>query len=122
LAPDTSSSPGPTRIWMLANQPPLEESGQQPVADAVQNAFAAAHAIDPELALQWTGVGRFAAASRARMEGELKQLNLASVLAVFVVTLLLVRAPWRVLHLLPVVAISLLGAWLAVTTAFVRVH
>ncbi len=122
LAPDTSSSPGPARIWMLANQPPLEESGQQPVADAVQNAFAAARAIAPELALQWTGVGRFAAASRARMEGELKQLNLASVLAVFVVTLLLVRAPWRVLHLLPVVAISLLGAWLAVTTVFVRVH
>ncbi len=110
------------RIWMLSAAPALDEAGQQPVADALAAALLAARALDPTLELQWTGVGRFAAASRAGIQHELSALNLASIIGVLLVTCLLVRAPWRVAHLLPVVGASLVGAWTVVTLVFDRVH
>lgn len=120
-APADDAAP-PARIWALSSAAPLDEAGQQPVADALAAALAAARAVDPSLTMEWTGVGRFAAASRAGIQQELSTLNLASILGVLVVTCLLVRAPWRVAHLLPIVGGSLVIAWAAVTLVFDRVH
>src|SRR5690606_8789033 len=74
------------------------------------------------LELQWTGVNRFAAASRARIQSEIGWLNTASILAVLGVTVLFVRRLYKLLHLIPVVLLSIAGAWVISTLVFDRLH
>ena len=76
----------------------------------------------PGLTVGYTGVNRFAAASRTRIEREVTWLNALSVAAVLAVALTFIRGAHRGLHLVPVVLLSVLGAWVAVTLAFDRVH
>jgi predicted exporter len=109
-------------VWALARNSPLAPEGQMPVFDAVDQALARARATFPDAELRWTGIGRFAAASRARIEHELTFLNLLSLALVIAVAALCVRKVYRAIHLVPVVLGSLLGAWVAVTFEWERVH
>ena len=74
------------------------------------------------MTVQWSGVDRFAAANRDRIEAEVKILNVVSILVVLAVGCLFVRQLWKMLHLVPVIACSLLGAWTVTTLVFDRVH
>lgn len=74
------------------------------------------------LSVAFTGVNRFAAASRTRIEREVSWLNALSLAAVLAVALIFIHGVHRALHLVPVVAFSVLGAWVATTLAFERVH
>ncbi|HRP05222.1 MAG TPA: MMPL family transporter, partial [Opitutaceae bacterium] len=76
----------------------------------------------PGLRVASAGVNRFAAASRKVIEREVTLLNGLSLVAVLAVAFLFIRTPVRGLHLVPVVALSILGAWVAVTLSFERVH
>jgi predicted exporter len=89
---------------------------------AVDEALAAAKAMRPGLELHWSGVNRFAAASRHRIEAEIGVLNTLSLIAVLGVTCVFVRRIHKVLHLVPVIALSLLGAWTVSTMVFARLH
>jgi predicted exporter len=123
LVAATASTPeAPALIWATSRDGPLSEAGQEPVFTQVERAIAAARHHEPQVAVQWSGVHRFAAASKSRIRAEFAWLNPVALLAVLTVTALLVRRPWRVLHLLPVVLLALLGAWTVTTLAFERIH
>jgi predicted exporter len=109
-------------VWARIAPSPLSDEGQGPVFAAVAAALDAARLDHPHLELRWTGVNRFAAASRARIEAEIKALNLLSLIAVAAVAVLFVRRIWKLLHLAPVLLCSLLGAWTISTMVFPRLH
>jgi predicted exporter len=109
-------------VWARLRPSPLTEAGQGPVFAAVARAEAQAQAAQPGVTLLWSGVNRFAAASRARIEAEIKVLNVLSVLAVLAVGAVFLRQIWKILYLFPVIACSLLGAWTASTLVFPRLH
>lgn len=109
-------------VWALQKSPPLSDAGQEPVFTAIDRAFATARDFQPELSLEWTGVSRFAAASRTRIQREVTVLNVVSIVAVLGVATIFLRRPWQIVRLLPVVLLSLLGAWTATTLVFSPVH
>jgi predicted exporter len=113
---------GAALVWARINPSPLSDAGQAPVFAVIERAAAEARAASPGIVLQWTGVNRFAAASRARIEAEIKALNLVSLAAVVAVAALFVRRIWKLLHLAPVILCSLLGAWTVSTLVFPRLH
>lgn len=109
-------------VWAQLGASPLNEAGQAPAFAAIERAAEAVRKEHPGLRVAYTGVNRFAAASRARIEREVSWLNTASLVAVLGVAWLFIRAVHRALHLVPVVACSVLGAWVVTTMAFERVH
>lgn len=113
---------GPTLVWARLTASPLSEAGQGPAFTAIDRAAATVRAEFPGLAVAYTGVNRFAAASRARIEHEVSWLNAVSLLAVLGVAAIFIRRLHRGLHLIPVVLLSVLGAWVAATMAFERLH
>jgi len=111
-----------TLVWARLSASPLSEAGQQPAFAAIARAAAAVRAEYPGFAVADTGVNRFAAASRARIEHEVTWLNALSLIAVLAVAFTFIRSVHRGLHLIPIVALSVLGAWVCVTIAFDRLH
>lgn len=111
-----------TLVWARLAASPLSEAGQAPAFAAIDRAIAATQTEFPGTAVNFTGVNRFAATSRARIEHEITWLNTLSILVVLAIALVFIRSVHRGLHLLPVVLLSVLGAWVAVTLFFARVH
>lgn len=109
-------------VWAQLTASPLSEAGQAPAFAAIARAGASGRAETPGLQVAFTGVNRFAAASRARIEREVSWLNALSLATVLAVALIFIRGAHRALHLVPVVAFAVLGAWVATTLAFERVH
>lgn len=116
------AAPAATLIWAQLAASPLSEAGQGPAFAAIERATAATQADFPGLTVASTGVNRFAAASRARIEREVTWLNTLSLVAVFGVAWVFIRGVHRGLHLVPVVLWSILGAWVTVTACFDRIH
>jgi predicted exporter len=109
-------------IWARIHGSPFAEEGQAPVFAAIERARVAAGIDRERLELRWTGLNRFAAASRARIESEVRWLNLFSLVAVVLCSSLFVRRIHQLLHLVPVMLFSLLGAWTVTTLVFDRTH
>lgn len=109
-------------VWARSRSSPLVPDGQNPVFEAVDSALSRVRGSEPGAELRWTGIARFAAASRTRIERELATLNLLSLTLVIIVAAVSVRRVHRAVHLVPVVLGSLLGAWVATTAAWDRVH
>jgi predicted exporter len=109
-------------VWARTRDSPLSEEGQGPVFAAVDRALEQVRGAEPGAQLLWTGIGRLAAASRARIEHELTALNLLSLACVLAVVASCIRRFHRAIHLVPVVLGSLLGAWVATAAAWQRVH
>lgn len=109
-------------IWAQLAVSPLREEGQGPAFAAIERALADVRKSDAGIQVAYTGVNRFAAASRQRIEREVSWLNVASVIAVLAVAGGFIRAVHRALHLVPVIAFATLGAWVATTLVFERVH
>mgnify|MGYP001197134151 CR=1 FL=1 len=109
-------------VWAIVRDSPFSEAGQDPVFGAIESALSEARAIASEVELRWTGVNRFAAESKARIKAEISWLNTASLIGVIGIACLFVRRLWKVLHLVPVVLFSTLGAWVVTTMVFERVH
>lgn len=122
LAPPGAKQGGHALVWARINASPLSEAGQQPVFSAIERALAAVRTVHPGVELQWSGINRFAAASRARIEAEIRLLNLFSVAGVLAVAALFVRRIYRIVHLLPVILLSIAGAWTVSTLVFDRLH
>ncbi len=122
IAAPGSKPGGQALVWGRITRSPFVPGGQGPVFAAIGRAEARMHAAYPGVELRWTGVNRFAAASRSRIQSEIRMLNGLSLLAVFGVGCVFVRRTWKMLHLVPVVALSLLGAWTASTMVFHRLH
>lgn len=117
-----STTAAATLVWARLADSPLSEAGQAPAFAAIAQSVAAVRAEHPGFTAAYTGVNRYAAASRARIEREVTWLNAVSLAAVLAVAFTFIRSVHRGLHLLPVVALSMLGAWVGVTLAFERVH
>ena len=117
-----SAAGGPGLVWARIAASPLSDAGQGPVFAAIRRANLALRAGYPGVAVADTGVNRFAAASRARIQREISWLNALSLAAVLAVALIFIRNPYRALHLAPPVLLATLGAWVCVTAAFSRVH
>ncbi len=109
-------------VWAQLAASPLSEAGQAPVFAVIERVATKVRGEFSGLQVAFTGVNRFAAASRARIEREVSWLNTLSLAAVLAVAWLFIRGVHRALHLVPVVAFSVLGAWVATTMAFERVH
>lgn len=122
ISPTGGATGGHALIWSRINPSPLAEAGQQPVFDAIQRALAQTQRTHPTVQLQWSGINRFAAASRARIEAEMHVLNVFSIGAVLTVAAIFVRRVYKVVHLLPVILLSLLGAWTISTMVFEQLH
>lgn len=105
-------------VWARLAASPLSEAGQGPAFAAIDRAAATL----PGLGVRHTGVNRFAAASRARIEKEVTLLNVLSLVAVLAVAFTFIRSVHRGLHLVPVVLLSVLGAWVFATLLCDRVH
>jgi predicted exporter len=119
-SPDSDG--GAVVIWARTTAAPLREEGQEPVFAAVAGAWAAARSAAPGAELRWTAISRFAAESRRRIEHEMSVLNVISLLGVLAVAAVSVRRVFKALHLVPVMLCALLGAWVATTMVFERVH
>ena len=111
-----------TLVWARLADSPLSEAGQAPAFAAIARATANVRAEYPGFAVAYSGVNRFAAASRARIEREVTWLNALSLAAVLAVAFTLLRGAHRGLHLVPVILLSMLGAWVAATLVFDRLH
>jgi predicted exporter len=121
--PAVGSGPHPpSRVWARIAASPLQSDGQGPVFEAIGRALDATRAEFPGVSASYTGVNRFAAASKSRIQKELGWLNALSAAAVLAVVLVLIRGAHRALHLAPPVLIAVLGAWVCTTLAFERVH
>jgi len=112
---------GQVLVWARTTASPLKEEGQQPVFKAVAEAELAAKAAG-DFEMHWTGLCRFAEASRRRIEGEMSGLNVLSLIAVLAIGFAGIRRPYKALNLAPVLLVALLGAWMATTAVFSRVH
>ncbi|MGH7944534.1 MAG: MMPL family transporter [Opitutaceae bacterium] len=113
---------GHALVWARIKDSPFTDEGQGPVFAAVEQASARTRAGHAGIELRWTGVNRFAAASRARIESEIGLLNTLSVVAVLGVSCLFVRRIYKLLHLVPVILLSIAGAWTFSTMVFDRLH
>lgn len=122
VQPSAAPPAPPTLVWARLAASPLSDAGQTPAFQSIERATVGLRAEYPGLAVASTGVNRFAAASRARIEQEVTWLNLVSVAAVLAVGLVFIRRLHRGLHLVPVVLLSVLGAWVCTTLVFARVH
>lgn len=122
VQPATTGASPATLVWARLASSPLSEAGQSPAFAAIARVAATVRVEFPGFAVAYTGVNRFAAASRARIEREVTWLNVLSLAAVMTVALVFIRRVHRGLHLIPVVALSVLGAWVCVTAMFARVH
>ena len=123
LAPSADASgKSPTLVWARLAASPLSEAGQQPAFAAIERATAEGRAEFPSLHVAYAGVNRFAAASRARIEREVTWLNALSLAAVLAVAFAFIPGVHRGLHLIPVVLLSVLGAWVCATLVFARLH
>lgn len=122
LAPTPAASNNRVLIWAETRDGPLSEAGQEPVFAAIDAATAAARAQVPDLTARFTGVARFAAAAKASTRAEISQLNTIAIGCVLLLTALFLKRLHAVLHLLPVVLISTLGAVAITTMIFPRVH
>ncbi len=120
--PAASAIGAPARVWGKIAASPLEPAGQEPVFEAIEGALAATRTEFPGTTVAYTGVNRFASASRTRIERELGWLNALSAAAVLAVVLVLIRGAHRALHLAPPVLLAVLGAWVFTTLAFDRIH
>ncbi len=112
----------PALVWGQLAASPLSEAGQGPAFAAIERALAGTRAEFAGINVAYTGVNRFAAASRARIEREVTWLNALALGAVLAVAFAFIRGVHRGLHLAPIVLLSMLGAWTGVTLAFERVH
>ena len=110
------------RVWARIAASPLTPEGQEPVFAAIARAQAKLEQAYPGSTVTYTGVNRFAAASKARIQRELSLLNLLSLAAVVAVGAFFLKGAHRALHLIPPVALAVLGAWVAVASAFERIH
>ena len=117
-----SSTGAATLVWALQKEKPLQELGQKPVFEAIERARLALVEAEPAASLRWTGVARFAAESRARIEKELSWLNIVSLVLVAGIAALSLSKVIKALHLVPPILAGLLGAWVATTLCFERVH
>lgn len=122
VQPDAASPGTPVLVWARLSASPFSEAGQAPAFAAIGRAIAKVQTEHPGLQVADTGVNRFAAASRARIEREVKWLNAVSLAAVLLVVFVFIRQVRRGLHLLPIMLLSVLGAWVAATLAFDRLH
>jgi predicted exporter len=122
VQPAAGGAPAATLVWARLAASPLSEAGQAPAFAAIERATAAVRADYPGFTTAYTGVNRFAAASRARIEREVKWLNALSLAAVLAVAFTFIRRVYRGLHLIPVVLLSVLGAWVTATLVFERLH
>ncbi len=121
-SPPAENAGGHALIWARINPSPLAEAGQQPVFSAIDTAIARVRADYPDVELRWSGVNRFAAASRSRIEAEIQLLNIFSIAAVLAVSAIFVRRIHKIIHLLPVIILSIAGAWTISTMVFDRLH
>ena len=122
LSATGANASGHALVWARIKDSPFTDEGQEPVFAAVEQALAAARAAQPGVELRWSGVNRFAAASKARIKAEIGVLNIVSLLAVLGVSCLLVRRIHLLLHLVPVILLSIAGAWTISTLVFDRLH
>ncbi len=122
VQPANAAANPPTLVWARLAASPLSEAGQAPAFAAIARAAAAVRADFPGFTVAYAGVNKFAAASRARIEREVTWLNALSLIAVLAVAFTFIRGVHRGLHLLPVVALSVLGAWVGTTLIFERLH
>jgi predicted exporter len=122
VQPAGSATNQATLVWARLAASPLSEAGQAPAFAAIERATLAVRANQPGFAVASSGVNRFAAASRARIEHEVTWLNALSLSAVLAVAFVFIRRPQRGLHLIPVIALATLGAWVCATAMFDRLH
>ena len=122
LAPALPRAGASTLVWARLAASPFNGAGQSPAFSAIERAGAEARSAFPGLAVAYTGVNRFAAASQALIKREVALLNVLSLAAVLGVAFICIRRPHRGLHLVPVILFSILGAWVGATAAFDRVH
>ncbi|MEO6569041.1 MAG: MMPL family transporter [Opitutaceae bacterium] len=122
ISPQSEDAGGYGLVWARIKASPLAEEGQKPVFAAVEAALADARTNSPGVELRWSGINRFAAASRDRIEAEMQLLNFFSIAAVLAVSAIFVRHIYKIIHLLPVILLSIAGAWTVSTLVFDRLH
>jgi predicted exporter len=122
VQPEAAGETQRALVWARLAASPLSESGQAPAFAAIARAAESVGSGEAEIKVAYTGVNRFAAASRDRIEREVKWLNTLSLVAVLAVAFTFIRAVHRGLHLVPIVLLAMLGAWVTVTMAFDRLH
>lgn len=120
--PAAAPATATTLVWARLAASPLSEAGQAPAFAAIERVTLAVRSEFAGFAVAYTGVNRFAAASRARIEREVTWLNALSLAAVLAVAFTFIRSVHRGLHLIPIILLSVLGAWVGVTVAFERLH
>lgn len=109
-------------IWARQLASPFSSEGQKPVFEAVEAAYKAACEEMPNLKMEYSGVSRFAAASKEGIKEEIERLNLLALILVFIVTAFWVRSFRTTLNIFFVLAVALAAAVTTVLLAFPTVH
>lgn len=107
-------------VWAKLNASPFSAAGQQPVADAIEQALLATQAQPGalQLTLQSSGVGRFAQANERGIRAEVAFFNIASVCAVLLICFCMLRSPSVLFHSVALLSLSLPFAWLITLLCF----
>lgn len=109
-------------FWVELADSPMSPEVQRALAALAEATEAEVQRLDPAAELRYGGLARLAAASRARIHRDIGKVNGLSLFAVVALSLLLVRPPWRLVLVFPVVVVAFVGASVGSFLVFDRVN
>ncbi|CAA6694617.1 MULTISPECIES: hypothetical protein [unclassified Lentimonas] len=109
-------------LWVKQTHSPFSDLGQEPVFQALDEAFKIAQGLQPELRFEYSGISRFANESKVSIKKEIQLLNLFGLLFVFAISAFFVQDLRAIIRIVFVVIAALLTAVVTVVIVFPAVH
>jgi len=109
-------------VFAATKATPFASAAQSQVEAAVASALSSARADAPDLALEWSGLNRFALAGEHSVRGDIERISSLSLLGIFLLYLLVFRSFREPLLVLLPIAFGCLLATAACQLAFGFVH
>lgn len=113
---------GSNYYWMTLAGSPLDAKVQQEVETMFQGAISALQRKYPSTTLDYGGLVKLANASRSRIHSDVFKINILSLLGVIFVSNLLLRRPWKLGQVIPVLLVAFIGALTVTFLIFDRVN
>jgi predicted exporter len=113
---------GSNYYWMTLAGSPLDAKVQQEVETMFQGASSALKSEYPSATLEYGGLVKLANASRSRIQSDVFKINILSLLGVIFVSNLLLRRPWKLGQVIPVLLVVFIGALTVTFLIFDRVN
>lgn len=97
-------------FWIELSVSPLSPETQIALSQLVEDTSETLGRIAPSISIEYGGLTRLAQASRERIHSDIGRINTLSFAGVLMVSLLLVRPPWRLVLALPAILLAFICA------------